>query len=150
MRWRRRRIDRERADRSRDELLRFAAGRIADLIDDDPARTGVAAETMALLEQIVLDGQPTPQPTPGNGDSIEVDWLVNDWYVGLIVTGEDDEEDDAGWILWAEGPDGVELFEAHGRPGALLDWEALRWTQNLLASMGDQIRGFDMWPVWRT
>lgn len=141
-------MEKEQAGRSRDELLRLAAKRVTDLLEFDPRCEMAVPDTMALLEQIVLDGQPAPQPTYNDG-SIEVDWLVNDWFVSLIVIGEDDEAD-AGWILWAEDPNNIELFEVRGRLGDLLDRETLRWTHNLLASMGDQIAGYDMWPVWKT
>lgn len=142
-------MEKEQVGRSRDELLRFAAKRITEIVEHEPACQAVAVETMELLEQIVLDGQPSPQPASSSGDGIEVMWLVNNWFISLIVVGEDDEDDD-GWILWAEDPDNHELFEAQGRPGEPIGREALRWTQHLLASMGDQIAGYDMWPVWKT
>ena len=141
---------REKVGRSREELLGFARQRIADMIDFDPECAEVAPFVFRLLDQIVLDGQPLPQPTYNEG-AIEVNWLVNDWYITLIVIGEEPDEDgDDGWILWAEGPDQEELFDAAGGPEELIPREQLRWTHNLLASMGDQIRGYEMWDIWKT
>jgi hypothetical protein len=140
----------EKVVRSREELLGFAKERIADMVDFDPACGEVAPLAMRLLGQIVLDGQPLPQPTYNDG-GIDVTWLVNDWAVILIVIGEEPDEDgDNGWILWAEGPDRKELFDAAGGPEELIGREELRWTHNLLASMGDKVRGYEMWDIWKT
>jgi hypothetical protein len=123
----------------REALLERATQRISSLVDYDSECSGAVPQTMMLLEQIVLDGQPTPQPTYYTR-GIEITWLVNDWHVGLLV---DDEE----WTLWATQPDHAEMFEIQGRPGTRLKPEELRWTQHLLKTMGDQITDTGMWKV---
>jgi hypothetical protein len=126
-------------DITREELLDRAEQRIASLVDDDPKCEPAVPHTMALLDQIVLDGQPTPQPT-WYDNGVEISWLVNDWHVGFVI-------DPAGWYLWAERPGCTELFEATGEPGALLKPEELGWTQHLLKEMGDQIEGAGIWEA---
>ena len=87
--------------RTRFQLLMLAEIQMARLRTYPPDPS--TAQTLALLTEIVVDGQPTPQVTRNPAGGIEVGWLVNNHYAALMV-------DEDGYQMWAEEPSGREVF----------------------------------------
>ena len=119
--------------KSRSELLRFAEARIGEFPESVAAASGAL---MRLLEQIVVDGQPTPQPSPALPEGAVAEWLVGGDFVGLFVDAE-------MWEMWCTTSDGLDVDIASGAIGDSMPDEAVATAREILGWMGQNVR-FDI------
>lgn len=99
----------------REDLLDSARARLNRLMalpagwDTYAARPVVPLAAVAahgILTRLLFDDCPTPQIAPGVDGSIDIAWLVLGTSIEVQVA-EDGEVN-----MWAEGPDGEELFDS--------------------------------------
>lgn len=105
--------------------------RQAEILVSDVA----VARTLALLAALVFDDAPTPQIAVDTEGAIEIIWLVGGNMLALAV------EDDGGSQLWAQAPNGRELFGGDCiLPSGEMNEALVRRSAQFLAYMAPGVR----------